>query len=356
MVCNLINNAVDACNKQAAEITIKLNADNEWVRFTIEDNGKGMSKAIIKKIKNRVAITEGKESGHGIGLIQVHETLERNQGDMTFHSIMGQGTTITLTFPRIKAPAWMAEAIKLKPKDTVIVLDDDTSIHGAWDTHFQAILTETSNIQLKHYSMGQQALDFIQTLSPAEKKHLFLLTDFELLTQDLDGLTVIEKSGIARSILVTSHYTNPVVRERAAKVGSKILPKQMASEIPIQIEDILQEMTDHTPRIDIVIVDDDKVFVKNVVNFIFDDLSVDYYDNPQHFLNNVSKYPKDTTILLDNQFATGNLSGIQLAGKLHQQGYIKLFLLSGREFKQNEIPDYLTVIRKDNVESLRQIT
>ncbi len=60
---------------------------------------------------HKTAVTQGKESGHGIGLTQVWETLDHNQGELNVVSELGLGTTITLTFPRIKAPHWIAEEI-----------------------------------------------------------------------------------------------------------------------------------------------------------------------------------------------------------------------------------------------------
>ena len=357
-ISNLINNAVEACDRHSAHITVQIHADNEWLNILIQDNGKGMTPAVIDKIKQQIAITGEKKSGHGIGLMQVRETLQRHQGELAFDSAVEQGTTVTLTFPRIKAPAWIAEIIPLKPHDTIVILDDDTSIHGAWDRHFQSAFTQASHITLKHFSVGQQALDFILGLSPQEKQHVLLLTDYELLKQDLDGLTVIEKSGIERSILVTSHYANPVVRERAAKVGSKILPKPMASEIQIQIDDMTPDelFTSPLKKVDFILVDDDQSFAKNLMMFVFDNLRIDYYHDPHYFLSNIKKYGKETKILLDNQFANGSLSGIQLAQQLYARGYTQLYLLSGQEFEKNQLPKYLTIIRKDDIDSIKRMT
>jgi len=54
------------------------------------------------------------------------------------------------------------------------------------------------------------------------------------LRQDLTGLDVIEREGIARqSILVTSHYAEPGILQRAAKLGLKIIPKELVGLVPI---------------------------------------------------------------------------------------------------------------------------
>lgn len=353
MLSNLINNAVDAFDEKEGKITLKLNATNEWVKITIQDNGKGMPPDIINKILNNIAFTEGKKAGYGIGLTQVRDTLQRNQGEMAIESKLGIETTVTITFPRIKASSWIAEAIKLRKDDIVIILDDDNSIHGAWRTHFAPILKQAPAIQLNHFTRGDEALKFINALSSDDKQKIFLLTDYELLKQELNGLHVVAKSEVKRSILVTSHYANTLVRDQAAKTNTKILPKQLASEIPIQIDESIPKSTDEIRQVDLVIIDDDEAFIKNLMRFIFRDKSVDQYQDPQHFLNNVANYAKDTKIYLDYNFPTCNLKGIDIAKTLHDQGYTKLYLLTGESFEKKDMPDYLIVIRKDDIEGIK---
>jgi len=168
MISNLINNAVDALEGRSGKIHVKLDADNEWVIIKIQDNGKGMPEEVIKKIENRMAVTVGKEAGHGIGLTQVQETLDRNQGELAISSKLGTGTIMTLTFPRIKTPSWLAEVIHLRNNDIVIILDDDPSIHSAWKIRLEPIVKTSPDIQLQHFQMATEVLAFIDNLSEIE--------------------------------------------------------------------------------------------------------------------------------------------------------------------------------------------
>lgn len=359
MLSNLVNNAVDAFeDNQEGRVVVKLDADEKWVKVSIEDNGKGMRPELVDKIMNNVAVTEGKEGGHGLGLTQVRETLQRNQGELEIESKIGQGTKITLTFPRIKASEWIAEEVKLTPNDIVVILDDDNSIHGAWDAHFEPILENAPAIQLKHFTIGKEALAFINALSADERKKVFLLSDYELLKQDLNGLDVIEKSKLQRSILVTSHYANQSVRKRAEKVGTKILPKLLASEIPIKINkspaNKKQDAKANVKQADIVIVDDDQSFIRNLIMFAFSEQNVDEYYDPQKFLDNLDKYSKNTKICLDNNFGHG-MRGIDVAKCLHDQGFTQIYMLSGENFNRAEVPSYLTLIMKDDLDAIKKI-
>ena len=341
-ISNVINNAVDAFDKKAGKVTLKLDANNEWVKIIVEDNGKGMPQSVIDKIMQNIAVTSGKSDGHGIGLAQVRETLEQNQGKLSIHSETGKGTQVTLTFPRIKAPAWVAEEITLGSNDLIVILDDDKSIHGAWDSRLGETLKANPNMSLKHFEQGEQALKFIQRLSAAEQKKLFLFTDYELLNQPLNGLEVVEQSKIERSILATSHYANSMIQQAVIPLGTKILPKQLAAEVSIRVEG---QKAEAAVKADLVMIEDDKFLVDSMQGF-FGDKVVNHYLHPDLFLNQLSKYAKETKIMLDNTFAGSDIDGLSLAKILHDQGYTQLFLFSGKDFRGEETPDYLTIILK----------
>jgi hypothetical protein len=97
-------------------------------------------------------------------------------------------------------------------------------------------------------------------------------------------------------------------------------------------------------------VDDEKAFTKNLVAQHYNNLVIDSYSNPFEFLENVTKYSKDTKIILDNYYYTENnetydIDGITLGKTLHDMGYTRLFLLSGEEFV---VPEYLKLILKSD--------
>lgn len=234
---NLINNAVDALeNKKGGVVTIQLTVDAELVSVEIQDNGKGIPKNKIKKILERQRFTEGKANGHGLGLQQVWDMLEGNLGTMIVRSTLDQGTSLQVAFPRQVAPNWIAQKIHIFRDHTIVILDDDDSIHIAWNLRFASFLNKYPALSLHHFKQGQEALDFLASLSPKEKEHVLLLSDYELLQQDKNGLQIIESSQINEAILVTSYYSNLKVAAAACELNVKILPKQMASVIPIDMD------------------------------------------------------------------------------------------------------------------------
>jgi PAS domain S-box-containing protein len=236
-ISNLINNAVDALeNNTHGQVTIQLTADDNTVVVEIRDDGKGLTSEMIEKIQNRQRFTEGKKNGNGLGLQQAWDTLEYNEGAMEVQSTLGKGTSIQLTFPRITAAKWIAQEIHLNPDNIIVILDDDESIHTAWNLRFSPLLTSYSDLQLHHFTQGQDALNFFAALNEEETSRVIFLSDFELLHQERNGLQIVEASGIQRAMLVTSYYANPKIREATDRLGIKVLPKQMASIIPIYID------------------------------------------------------------------------------------------------------------------------
>jgi signal transduction histidine kinase len=116
MISNLINNAVGALESESktGEVVVSMMVEGDKIKVIVKDNGKGIPPAIIDKIMNNVSFTSGKIDGHGIGLTQVRETLHRNDGVMEIKSVVEEGTSITLTFPKVEAPSWIANEINLE--------------------------------------------------------------------------------------------------------------------------------------------------------------------------------------------------------------------------------------------------
>lgn len=353
-MANLINNAVEACDtKSNGVVNLKLECDDNRVRIIFQDNGKGIPPGILNKIRNGIDVTVGKANGSGIGLAQVRNTLEFSDSRMIIESKVDVGTKITLIFAKASSPSWIAERINLCQGDTVVILDDDDCIHDIWNERFA---NYTGVIKLKHFTHGYEAVDFIK--NHPEKHKIFLLSDFELIDQELNGMQVIEKAAIQnRAILVTSHHENQEVRELATEACIKILPKQLALEVIIDIEAVIGGDTAVLlKKTDLVIIDDDQLLANSVASFFHNKFEhVDVYCSPSKFLRNLAQYHKDTIICMDYDFKT-QINGLDLAKELHKLGFTKLFLFTGKHFTEGKIPDYLTIMLKGCIHDLNKIT
>lgn len=364
MISNLMNNARDAFDGVDGEVKNKkirvgLEATGDQVVVEIRDNGKGMPAQVLEKIRAGVAISAGKgDAGHGVGLQQVRGTLHKGHATLGIESTVGEGTVVRLTFGRVAAPDWMGDAITLYPDDTIVVLDDDSSIHSAWDSRFAPVLAEYPRLKIKHFREGDAALYFFSELSPEQKTGIFFLSDYELLAQKRNGLEVIEASGLRRCLLVTSHYADAAVRKEAGRLGVKIVPKDLAAEVVLHFntEPRVPGEALEVVKPDLVVYLDDDEALCRVAGDFMKGVKIDFYHFSPTLLKVVDQYPLDTLVIMDNNLSGRDPhSGIEVAEKLHALGYTELCLLTGNMFREGQLPAYLTVVSKMDLDLIQGI-
>lgn len=97
IVNNLIKNALEAVQGvQQAKVDVRVKFAPSQLLIEVEDNGKGMSDAVRKRMFEPHFTT--KNSGMGLGLAVVKSLVEENGGRISCHSKESQGTLFTLTF------------------------------------------------------------------------------------------------------------------------------------------------------------------------------------------------------------------------------------------------------------------
>lgn len=100
IVNNLMSNAIEACAEVSKpRILVRLFGDKKWVYLSVEDNGKGISKALQERIFEPTFTT--KTSGMGLGLSMVKSIVETYGGAVQFESNPDVATRFEVRFPRI---------------------------------------------------------------------------------------------------------------------------------------------------------------------------------------------------------------------------------------------------------------
>ena len=98
IVGNLINNALDAvmnCEKKQVEVGIQ---DGDTLIITVQDTGKGIHEDEIDALFIKGYSTKGDNRGYGLHLVK--ESIQRINGEIYVHSLLGTGTTITIEIPK----------------------------------------------------------------------------------------------------------------------------------------------------------------------------------------------------------------------------------------------------------------
>jgi signal transduction histidine kinase len=98
---NLLSNAL-RYTPPGGKVTVLAGADEEWVRFSVSDTGKGIPSQYLPRIFEQFfrVPAQGKESGVGLGLAIVKEIVEAQGGAVSVESHEGKGSTFAFTLPR----------------------------------------------------------------------------------------------------------------------------------------------------------------------------------------------------------------------------------------------------------------
>jgi len=100
IVWNLLNNAIQAIDKNEGEITISIYPFNKtYVCLSVSDNGCGIEKDQLNRVFDPFFST--KQGGTGLGLSIVQHFVTSYNGFMDIESELTKGTKVTIRFPRI---------------------------------------------------------------------------------------------------------------------------------------------------------------------------------------------------------------------------------------------------------------
>jgi len=94
---NIISNAEQAIPGQGT-ITITTSLDDETLKLTISDNGKGIAPDQLAKIRDPFYTTKSPGEGTGLGLSITYKVIEEHQGSIEVQSEIDRGTEFSITF------------------------------------------------------------------------------------------------------------------------------------------------------------------------------------------------------------------------------------------------------------------
>jgi signal transduction histidine kinase len=102
VVLNLLTNAIKF-TPRGGRITLAADVSDPWGRITVCDTGRGVPSdqvtAIFEPFVQVGARLSGREEGTGLGLAISRELARGMRGDLTVESVVGEGSTFTLSLP-----------------------------------------------------------------------------------------------------------------------------------------------------------------------------------------------------------------------------------------------------------------
>ena len=225
ILSNLIDNAIESIESDGY-IRVDLATDQASVKIQVRDNGCGIASDILFKIGERGLTT--KRDGSGLGLYHAKKMIESWKGELKITSQVNAGASVEILLPKIQAPQWFPQNVTVTPESTVVVLEDDISIHDVWKSKLASL-----PMRFHLFSHSRELRTWIAENQPNLSSTEFFV-DYELRGEELTGMDVIETEGIcAQSVLVSSHVTNPQIEKKCEVLGVRRLHKEVLPFLPI---------------------------------------------------------------------------------------------------------------------------
>jgi CheY-like chemotaxis protein len=154
--------------------------DGDYVLLRVADSGTGMDRETLEKAFDPFYTTKGMGKGSGLGLSMVYGFARQSGGTEIVESAIGQGTSISLLFPRTDEVLTVHEAKPLPTApegagERILIVEDDLDVRDMAIGMFESLNYETLTA-----STAEEALSILDQDDGIE----LLFTDVMLGTGD----------------------------------------------------------------------------------------------------------------------------------------------------------------------------
>ena len=267
---NLVSNAAKFTHDGAITVVAErqLMEGNDWIVFRVSDTGIGLSPdqvvRLFQPFTQADASTTRRFGGTGLGLALTRRFCQMMTGDVTVHSVAGEGSVFTIKLPAALSDPGTADGLDEVRDATNVALDlvepdDDTLAPGACvlvidDDPLQRDLMQRylrkEGYVVRTASGGEQGLRLAHKLRPAA-------ITLDVMMPDLDGWTVLatlKADMVLRDIpvIMLTMVDDPV---RGFTLGASDYATKPVDRR--QISQILQKYTCPVPPCPVLVIDDD---------------------------------------------------------------------------------------------------
>jgi PAS domain S-box-containing protein len=208
----------------------------EYAVLEVTDTGTGMSAETLKRAFEPFFTTKDVGKGSGLGLSMVYGFVKQSGGHVHIASVLGQGTTVRLYFPRTLADAERSVTDAALGDDlprgheTILVVEDNAAVRATALEMLGGL-----GYRLLEASNGREALDLV-----ARESGIALVFCDIMLPGGLLGSQLAQRLGELRpqlKILMTSGFSESGMLQRGMLDGSiELLPK------PYKLEDLARRI------------------------------------------------------------------------------------------------------------------
>lgn len=334
----ILENLIHKFLEQASPITITYNSTQEFVEIDIVKSNPSLNTEHYKELYNII-------------LEQTRTLLHKNNANLLINPQDKSQFKLILTFSKCPSISSIIDNLILNSNQTILILEESTTAYNSWENKVNS-LNPSQDIQLKSFTSLLELKKFIKNNTLNLEPTITLCIEDTYLTPEFIDFYENNKPYIKQLVLITNNYwPKHEIYNKSQQLNAQIIVKNLLDKTKFSIK---SEEGDLLKVVDAIIVDDNRVYLKLLTKFAFKNQAVDEFYDPESLLSTINKYPKNTIICLDNHFSNSPLTGIDIAKTLYSQGFTNLYLLSGKELVQDELPAYLIYLRKNDTENIRK--
>ena len=191
----------------------------DFVALTVRDTGGGIPPELMGKIFEPFFTTKGAGKGTGLGLSQAYGFARQAGGAIALDSEIGRGTSVTLYFPRSRAPV---DEIALPDSradvqgrgESVLVVEDNPEVKTV-----AVSLLEQLNYRVVAVESAREALQAVDAGTPVD-----LVFSDVMLPGEMDGIELVKTLRARRPdlpVLLTSGYAAALTRSQGVPILRK---------------------------------------------------------------------------------------------------------------------------------------
>ncbi|WP_396654630.1 sensor histidine kinase [Microbacterium paludicola] len=99
---NLLSNAVKY-NRPRGRVSVATSVGDQWALIAVQDSGVGLNEedlgSVFQRYYRGAAVRDSTVTGNGLGLAISRDIVRRHGGDITVSSVLGVGSTFSVTLP-----------------------------------------------------------------------------------------------------------------------------------------------------------------------------------------------------------------------------------------------------------------
>jgi PAS domain S-box-containing protein len=207
--------------------------EGSYVLLAIRDTGQGMSEETQSHLFEPFFTTKEKGKGTGLGLSTVYGIVKQSGGTIRIESILGQGTTCKIFFPKVDETSQPVPVVngslgKAIGRETILLVEDDPSVRG--------LVQEALRLSGYEVLVARHGIEALLTGAKHMGPIHLLLTDVAM--PQMSGPEVAEKlTGVRPEIKVlymSGYPDHPVFEQGGFKRDTAFLQKPFTPHVLTQ--------------------------------------------------------------------------------------------------------------------------